>query len=142
MKQHVALITLPVADLEVAQDFYCGTLGWSPVFTAEEVMFFQMNGLVLGLITRAALEKDMGHRSAPGKYPFTLAHTVNSRDEVDNIINQIRAAGATILKEPVETDWGGYSGYFTDPDNHCWEVAHNPFWQISEEGYITVPPQP
>lgn len=137
MKQRVAVITLPVADLRDAKAFYCEGLGWTPAFENDEVVFFQLNGLVLSLFLKSAFEKDINAGSTTGGHGFALAHNVENRAQVDAVIAQARAAGARILKEPTATEWGGYAAYFADPDGHTWEVAHNPAWPISAEGYVT-----
>lgn len=137
MKQRVAVITLPVADLQRSKRFYCDGLGWTPAFENPEVIFFQMNGLVLSLFLKSTFEKDINAAAATGGYAFALAHNVERRDEVDAVIAQAHRAGARILKEPTPPEWGGYAGYFADPDGHAWEVAYNPAWPISEEGYTT-----
>jgi len=137
MQQRLSVITLPVADLRRSAAFYCAGFGWTPAFENEEVIFFQLNGFVLSLFLKSAFEKDINARVADGGHAFALAHNVEGRLEVDDVFAQARNAGARILKEPVATEWGGYAGYFADPDGHAWEVAHNPAWPISEEGYTT-----
>jgi predicted lactoylglutathione lyase len=134
MKQRVSVVTLPVGDLHVAKAFYCDGLGWSPVFDNGEVMFFQFNGFIVSLWLKRAFEKDIQATSISHGRTFALGHNVTSRDEVDAVMNEARAAGATIVKEPATTEWGGYSGYFADPDGHVWELAFNPAWPISAEG--------
>jgi predicted lactoylglutathione lyase len=137
MKQRVAIITLPVVDLDIARTFYCQGLGWSPVFENHEIVFFQLNGLVLGLWLKPSFEKDIQAPSVHNGRSFALGHNVDSRDEVEAVITQAHAAGATILREPMTMEWGGCSGYFADPDGHVWEVAFNPAWKISPEGYTS-----
>jgi predicted lactoylglutathione lyase len=137
MKQRVAVITLPVEELAVAKKFYCDGLGWSPVFENHEVVFFQLNGLVLGLFLKPSFEKDIQASSVSHGRTVALGHNVESREEVDLVMAQAGAAGATILKAPVAPGWGGYAGYFADPAGHVWEVAFNPAWPISAEGYAT-----
>jgi predicted lactoylglutathione lyase len=137
MKQRVAVITLPVQDLPAAKKFYCDGLGWTAVFENNEVVFFQLNGLVLGLFLKPSFEKDIQASSVSHGRTFALAHNVESRDEVDQVMAEAAKAGAMILKAPVAPGWGGYAGYFADPDGHVWEVAYNPAWPISAEGYAT-----
>jgi catechol 2,3-dioxygenase-like lactoylglutathione lyase family enzyme len=137
MKQRVAVITLPVTNLDIARKFYCEGLGWTSVFENPEVVFFQLNGMVLGLFLKPSFEKDIQAPSISNARGFALGHNVESRDEVEAAIAQARAAGAIILKEPAAPEWGGYSGYFSDPDGHVWEVAYNPVWKISPEGYTS-----
>ena len=138
MKQTVSLVTLASADLARSLDFYVRGLGWKPSFSNDHVAFFQANGLIVGFFVKDAFEKDMGHPIAMGGRSFSLAHNLGSPAEVDAVFEQARAAGATMVKPPEATPWGGYSGYFADPDGHLWEVAHNPAWTISAEGYVTL----
>ncbi len=138
MEQRVSLITLGVADLLRARRFYLA-LGWLPVSEiAEDVVFFQAGGMVLGLWDRTRLAADSGVPDPGGWGGITLAHNVGSPEEVNRVIAEARGAGATISREPAETSWGGYSGVFLDPDGHPWEVAHNPFWPIAEDGSIQL----
>ncbi|MCB0219640.1 MAG: VOC family protein [Chrysiogenetes bacterium] len=141
MKQYVSVITLGVEDMPRARRFYCEGLGWKASSQSNEhVTFFQVGGNVLGLFGRAALAEDAGLPPAPKGAPSTaLAHNVGSREEVDALIETARTAGARITKEPAETFWGGYSGYFADPDGHLWEVAHNPFWELGGDGSMKLP---
>jgi catechol 2,3-dioxygenase-like lactoylglutathione lyase family enzyme len=139
MEQRVSLITLGVADLARARHFY-EQLGWRSTSAPElGVVFFQSGSMVLGLWSREELAKDSGTHDAGGWGGVTLAHNVRSPAEVDAVIAEARAAGATIAREGAETFWGGYSGAFIDPDGHPWEVAHNPGWTIGDDGSITLP---
>ena len=137
MKQRVSVITLPVRDLASSRRFYCAGLGWSPVFDDNDVVFFQCNGFVLGLWSKASFERDIGAPSVSNGYTFSLGHIVESREEVDRIMALAKSLRARILKPAAPTPWGGYTGNFADPDGHVWEIAHNPFWRVSEEGYVT-----
>jgi hypothetical protein len=139
MEQRVSLITLGVADLARARHFY-EQLGWRSTSAPDlGVVFFQSGSMVLGLWSREELAKDSGTHDAGGWGGVTLAHNVRSPAEVDAVIAEARAAGATIAREGAETFWGGYSGAFIDPDGHPWEVAHNPGWTIGDDGSITLP---
>jgi catechol 2,3-dioxygenase-like lactoylglutathione lyase family enzyme len=133
MDQRISLVTLGVSDLERAVAFYRG-LGWEAVEGPEDVAFFQAGGLVFGLWSRESLAEDSGVTDAGGWGGVTLAHNVRSPEEVDRIIEEARAAGATIARTGAETSWGGYSGCFIDPDGHPWEIAHNPYWTITDDG--------
>ena len=126
-------MTLGVADLDDARRFY-EALGWSQSGDGEGVVFFQAGGMVVGLWSREALAEDSGVEDSGGWGGVTLAHNVRSPAEVDAVIEEVRAAGARIVREPAETFWGGYSGVFHDPDGHPWEVAHNPGWTIEPDG--------
>jgi predicted lactoylglutathione lyase len=137
MKQRVAVITLPVQNISAAKTFYCEGLGWTAAFENEEVTFFQLNGLVLGLFLKESFEKDIQASSVRHGRTVALAHNVETREEVEAVMAEAIAAGATLLKAPVEPPWGGYAGTFADPDGHVWEVAYNPAWPISEAGHTT-----
>jgi predicted lactoylglutathione lyase len=138
MKQRVSLITLGVADLVRARTFY-EALGWTTAAAPEDdVVFFQAGDMVLALWDRARLAADSAVEDTGGWGGVTLALNLGSPAEVDAAIEEARAAGATIGREPDETFWGGYSGLFVDPDGHPWEVAHNPGWTITEDGGVRL----
>ncbi|MGP9791690.1 VOC family protein [Roseinatronobacter sp. NSM] len=140
--QRVTLITLGVDDLPRARAFY-QALGWKPAEAQESVAFYQMNGLALGLFGRKELAKDQGRAGATlGSGAMTLAQNFNTTADVDAAFAAALAAGAHALKHPEPVFWGGYSGYYADPDGHVWEVAHNPFWPLSEDGTLTLPEAP
>lgn len=134
MKARVTLITLGVDDLERALRFYRDGLGWKTEgivgreFEHGAVAFFDLQaGLRLALWPRASLAHDSGLPvSGPGAIQFSLAHNVRSKNEVDGAMAQAKAAGARVVKPAHDTFWGGYAGYFQDPDGHLWEVAWNP----------------
>lgn len=137
--QRVTLITLGVADLARARAFYAA-LGWQPAEEAEGVSFYQMNGLGLGLFGREELAKDQGRPGAElGTGAVTLAQNFSTEAEVDTAFEAALAAGATELKRPEKVFWGGYSGYYADPDGHVWELAMNPFWPLNKDGSLTLP---
>jgi predicted lactoylglutathione lyase len=134
MKQRVSVITLGVADLERSRAFY-EALGWSTgADPGDDVVFFQAGDAVVALWDRARLAADSCVEDSPGWGGVTLALNFGSPSEVDAAIEEARAAGATIGREPAATFWGGYSGVFVDPDGHPWEIAHNPHWRIAENG--------
>jgi uncharacterized protein len=138
VKQRVSLITLGVSDLERARAFY-EALGWrTGAAPGDDVAFFQAGDMVLALWDRARLAEDSCVEDSPGWGGVTLALNFGSPAEVDAAIEEARAAGATIGREPATTFWGGYSGVFIDPDGHPWEVAHNPGWQIGADGSVTL----
>jgi len=137
--QRVTLITLGVADLTRAKTFY-SALGWSPTRDEGEVVFYQINGMVLGFFGLEPLAKDQGRPDAKlGTGAITLAQNFNSEAEVDAAYTLALTAGASALKTPEKVFWGGYSGYYADPDGHVWEVAHNPFWELNPDGSLTLP---
>jgi catechol 2,3-dioxygenase-like lactoylglutathione lyase family enzyme len=138
MEQRVSLITLGVEDLRRSIAFY-KALGWEPGAMLDgEVAFFQVGGMVLGLWGRAELAEDSTVTDSGGWGGITLAHNVRTPEVVDQVIEEARAAGARIGREPAATPWGGYSGVFIDPDGHPWEVAHNPGWPIDEKGNVSL----
>jgi predicted lactoylglutathione lyase len=138
MEQRVSLITLGVADLARSRAFY-EQLGWvSSCEPSSSVVFFQAGGMVLGLWARGELAADSGVDDRGGWGGVTLAHNVASPAEVDQVLENARAAGAMIAREAGATFWGGYSGVFADPDGHPWEVAHNPSWTIEADGSIRL----
>ena len=133
-KQRVTLVTLGVTDLDRAREFY-EAWGWVPEFSNEGVVFFQGNGLVIALFGLSELAADQGRPGEVlGHGAMTLAQNYGTVAEVDERFRAALAAGATMLKRPEETTWGGYSGYIADPDGHVWELAMNPFWTIDEWG--------
>lgn len=139
MEQRLSLVTLGVADLERARRFYEDGLGWRRGNAHAEVVFFQIGGAVLALWSRAALAADARlPATGSGFGGIALAYNTRSRDEVDRVLAEAEAAGGTILKPAEEASWGGYTGYFADPDGHLWEVAWNPGWTIGEDGGVTL----
>ena len=138
MQQSVALITLGVADVDRATDFY-RALGWSPALEVEETVFFRANGVVLVLWGRAKLANDMGiDDSREGWGGIALAHNVGSPGEVQEIVEQARRAGAVVTREPATTFYGGYAGGFRDLDGHVWEIAHNPGFPLLPDGSVAI----
>ena len=131
MNPRISMITLGVKDLAASVRFYKEGLGFPQMESPPEVAFFTLNGTWLGLYNREKLAKDATVQSdGSGFNSFTLAHNVETEEEVDSIIKNAINAGASIAKEPQKASWGGYSGYFKDPDGHLWEVAYNPFFWI------------
>ena len=138
MEQRLSLVTLGVADLARARAFY-EALGWhSDTDPAIGVAFFQAGGMVVALWDRASLAEDSGVEDAGGWGGVTLAYNTRAPEDVDMVMAEAEAAGAEIAREAAETFWGGYSGVFVDPDGHPWEVAHNPRWTVTEEGYTWI----
>jgi uncharacterized protein len=142
----VSLATLGVRDVAASTAFYRG-LGWplSPASVEGEVSFFNTEGGLLGLFGRNALAEDANSDEDDDIHGFrgvTLAINLESETLVDEAFDQVRAAGGRVLKEPVKVFWGGYSGYFADPDGHVWEVAHNPGWPIGDDGRPQLPGSP
>lgn len=139
MKQSIALITLGVRDYERAKSFYAA-LGWSPASEMQETAFFEANGVVLVLWARDKLAEDMGIEDDGAHWSgIALAHNVESRAEVDSLIELARANEAAITREPAETFYGGYAGAFRDLDGHAWEVACNPGFGLAADGSVILP---
>ena len=129
MEQRISLVTLGVTDLARARTFY-EAIGWGGAQQPDdEVCFFQAGGMVFGLWTA------LGGHGAPG---IELAHNVGSPDQVEAVLAEATAAGGTVVRPAERAEWGGYSGAFADPDGYVWEVAHNPFWTIADDGSVTI----
>ncbi|MCB6177970.1 VOC family protein [Rhodobacter sp. Har01] len=138
--QRITLVTLGVSDLSAARAFYA-RLGWCEHKDSQPgVAFFQLTGAVLALFGRDDLAADQGRAGATlGTGAITLAQNFATEAEVDAAFAAALAAGATALKVPERVFWGGYSGYWADPDGHVWEVAMNPFWPLADDGSLTLP---
>jgi uncharacterized protein len=139
MKQSVSLVTLGVADYARAKAFY-EALGWSAAMDVEDTAFFVANGVVVVLWSRDKLAADMGVGDDGARWGgVALAHNVGSDEEVDRVIEDARAVGAEISREPAATFYGGYAGCFRDLDGHVWEVAHNPGFGLTDDGSVVLP---
>jgi uncharacterized protein len=131
VKPRISMITLGVDDLPRAVRFYEQGLGFPRMDSPPEVAFFTLNGSWLGLYGRKDLAEDARVAAQSSGFPgFSLAHNVHSEAEVDAVLAQAAAAGAVITKPAEKTSWGGYAGYFADPEGYLWEVAHNPFFWV------------
>jgi uncharacterized protein len=138
LEQRVSLITLGVRDLERAWGFY-KALGWkSGAAPADDVVFFQAGGMIVALWGREQLTEDTAVQDSGGWGGVTLAYNTRSPSEVDEVLAEAEAAGATIARPGAETFWGGYSGVFVDPEGHAWEVAHNPHWTVAADGSVSL----
>ena len=143
MEPRLSLVTLGVADMARARAFY-EALGFtaSPA-SQDSVTFFDAGGVVLGLFGRAALAEDADvPDSTPGFAGVALAHNVRSEKQVEQVLSEAVAAGGKLVKPASRAFWGGYSGYFADPDGHLWEVAHNPFFPLDDAGRVVLPGPP
>ena len=139
MEQRLSLITLGVRDLVKSRAFY-GALGWvTRAKPTDDVVFFQAGGMVVALWDRLKLAEDSTVTDADGWGGVTLAYNTRYEAEVDDVLRQAKAAGATIGRPGAKTFWGGYSGVFLDPDGHPWEVAFNPRWKIRDDGSVELP---
>ncbi len=138
MDQRISLITLGVADLARSRRFY-EHLGWSsPCPWDSDVVFFQAKGMIFGLWSRDALDRDSCAEPGAHSGGFALAYNVGGPLEVDAVLRDAAAAGGTVKRVGGETFWGGYSGLFHDPDGHPWEVAHNPGWTLAPDGSVSL----
>lgn len=137
MQPRISMMTLGVRDLARSVRFYEQGLGLPRMDSPPEVAFFTLNGSWLGLYDRQSLAEEAGvPAEGTGFAGFTIAHNVVSEAAVDELLNQAVSAGATLVKPAQKVFWGGYSGYFSDPDGYLWEVAHNPlFWVGSKDEY-------
>jgi len=136
MDPRMSMVTLGVDDLARSTRFYRDGLGFPQMDSPPGVAFFTLNGTWLGLFGRVNLAEDAGvsaERSGFGG--FTISHNVDSEMAVDETMHQALDAGATLVKPPQKTSWGGYSGYFSDPDGHLWEIAHNPFFWVGPKEF-------
>ncbi|MGB9112235.1 MAG: VOC family protein [Acidimicrobiales bacterium] len=137
MDQRLSLVTLGVADIERARAFY-EALGWSGESPDGEVVFFQMPGMIVALWGREHLAEDSAVTDTGGWGGVTLAYNARSPEEVDAVLAEAEAAGATIGRAGAATFWGGYSGVFLDPEGHPWEVAHNPGLTLNPDGSVEL----
>jgi catechol 2,3-dioxygenase-like lactoylglutathione lyase family enzyme len=136
MQQQISVISLGIADLARSRRFYVEGFGWTPVFENQEIIFYQMNGLVLGTWLTDKLEADMQRAGLARPGAFALAHNVASREAVQPTLDRLVRSGGRLLRAAVAPPQGGFAGYVADPDDHAWEIAWNPAWPISPEGYV------
>ena len=137
LKQYVSVITLGIADEARSKRFYIEGFGWAPIFENGDITFFQMNGLVLGLWQKSALEADAGVAGKAASGAIALAHNVANAEAVDTMLARLESAGGCITRPGDAPPHGGYRGYVADPDGHLWEIAWNPAWPIDEDGNVT-----
>jgi uncharacterized protein len=138
MERRVSLITLGYDDFDRARSFY-EALGWTGESPDGEAIFIQAGPIVFALWDRHKLAADSTVADSGGWGGITLAHNVGSPVEVDAVLAEARAAGASIGRPGAPTEWGGYSGVFIDPEGHPWEVAHNPGWTLQDDGSVSLP---
>lgn len=141
MQQRVSIITLGVSDLEVSKQFYINGLGWEAAASSNDnIIFFQLGGFGLALYSRTALADD-AHVVMEGDIvpPLTLAYNVEETQIVDQVLTTVQTIGGVIVKPAQKVFWGGYSGYFKDPDGFLWEVAYNPYFTLDADGSLQIP---
>lgn len=139
MRPNLTLVTLGVSDFDRSLAFYKDGLKWpTKAKPGDPVAFFKLNGIALGLFPREELAKD-AHvpDDGTGFRAISLAFNARSEEEVDDVMKEAEGIGATIIKPAEKVFWGGYSGYFADPDGFLWEVAYNPFWTLDNQGIVT-----
>ncbi len=137
MQRQISVITLSVGDLARSKRFYVDGFGWEPVFENEEIVFYQMNGLMLGTWLDGGLEADMLRKGLRRPGAFSLAHNVSRQSDVQPVLERLAAHGGRILRGADAPPHGGFRGYVADPDDHAWEIAWNPAWTIDERGLVT-----
>lgn len=137
MQQQISIITLGIGDLPRSRHFYVEGFGWTPVFENDEIIFYQMNGFVLGTFAASALEKDMNRFGLSSPGAFSLGHNVPNRADVDAVMKTLVKAGGRVIRPADAPPHGGFRGYVADPDDHAWEIAWNPAWPIDENGLVT-----
>ncbi|MGO9438716.1 MAG: VOC family protein [Terracidiphilus sp.] len=137
MEQRISVLTLGVKDLARSKRFYVDGLGWKPVYEDPQIVFFQAGGMIFALFLAAELAKDFdGDPASFGRSPIAMGYNVRTKEEVDPLIARALAAGATLLKPARDAVWGGYSGYFADPDGFAWEIAWNHAWKLKDDGTL------
>jgi catechol 2,3-dioxygenase-like lactoylglutathione lyase family enzyme len=136
MQQQISCVTLSVENLARSRRFYVDGFGWAPVFEHDEIIFYQMNGLMLGTWLAPSLQTDMQQQAVPGRGAFALAHNVTAQEDVQPLLDRLAQYGGRTLRNADAPPHGGFRGYVADPDGHAWEIAFNPSWPISPEGYV------
>lgn len=137
MQQQISVVTLGAVDLVRSKRFYVEGFGWTPVFENDEIIFYQMNGLMLGTFLLGSLEADMNRGGSVGPAAFSLGHNVPTREDVEPLIDRLVSAGGTIMRPADAPPHGGFRGYVADPDDHAWEIAWNAAWAIDENRLVT-----
>ncbi len=142
MEQRLTIVGLGVDDLTTSNTFYEETFGWKKLSSSNEsISFFQLNGILLSLYPREKLAEDaqVNHEGS-GFKAFSLAYNTRTKEEVDEVINTLKAKGVKVVKAPEKVFWGGYSGYIADPDDNLWEIAYNPYLPLDEKGNAVETP--
>ncbi len=140
MEQRLTMITLGVNDLGMMRRFYSESFGWEEVeFESDDIVFYNLNGIQLALYRRASLQADTGLVIHGDDYrPAVFAHNLRSAEEVDALFAKLEGKDVSIIKDPEKVYWGGYSGYISDPEGNLWEIAHNPFMKLDDQGNVVT----
>jgi uncharacterized protein len=138
VRPNLSVVTLGVRDFKTSLRFYKNVLGWPTSATEKDpIAFFELNGTVLAIFGRESLAEDATvDPKGSGFSGMTLGHNARSAEEVDEIFRHVTKSGGKVVKKPRKTSWGGYSGYFADPDEYLWEVVYNPGWRIDAKGGV------
>ncbi len=136
MRPRITLVTLSVPDVGRSVGFYRDAFGWVPFFEVEGTAFYDLDGLVFGLWS--GLSEELGRDTDPPPGSATLAHNVRSPEEVDRLVAEAVAGGATVAASAHTQPWGGYSAHIADPDGHLWEIAYNPDWPLDDDGRVLL----
>jgi len=140
MRQKLSIVTLGVQNFQRSLDFYKNGLGWKPSRASDNIAFFPMDGVILALYPREKLAEDVTVDSTGSGFSgITLAYNAKSKEEVDEVLHTVQSVGAKIIKQAQQVFWGGYSGYFADPDGYLWEVAWNPSFAFDEKDNLVSP---
>jgi uncharacterized protein len=137
MQQQISVVTLGIASIVRSRRFYAAGFGWTPVFENESIVFYQMNGFMLGTWVNPGLDDDMCRASESAPSAFALGHNVPCQADVDLVVQRLLTMGGKLLREASAPPHGGFRGYVADPDGHAWEIAWNPAWPIDERGLVT-----
>ena len=139
MQQRITFFTIGVSDLDAVKNFYINNFGWTPMKDENGIVFFKLNGIIFGLYPKHELAEDIGVKDdGKGFKNFSMAINMESEAAVDKLFADFKTKGVNIIKAPEKVFWGGYSGYFSDPDGFLIEVAHNPFFEMDEKGLLRI----
>lgn len=137
MKQRLSFLTIGVNDLELMKNFYIEKFGWQPMKDSDGIVFFKLNGFILGLYRANELAEDIGIQQDGGGFKrMTMAINFSSEKEINDVFAELKQKGVRIVKPPAKVFWGGYSGYVADVENNYWEFAYNPFLSMDENGNV------
>lgn len=137
MQQRLSFITIGVTDLERMKKFYHDVFGWIPIKDSDGIVFFKLNGFILGLYPKDELAEDIGvSNESSGFKAMSFAFNLGSEAEVDALFRDLTGKGAIAVKQPEKVFWGGYRGYIADPERHYWEIAYNPFLKMDAAGNV------